>query len=146
MSLDDESEVCFFYEEIDFSLANEPQFVSWIRKIISSEKASLENLNYIFCSDEYLLKINKEYLSHDYYTDIISFPYKEFPEPIQGDIFISIDRVKENAIDNLVSFDDELIRVMAHGLMHFMGYKDKSPADSTVMRQKENEMMALYKV
>ena len=101
---DFESNINFYAEEIDFELTDSTIYNHWILKILDLNNASAEYLNYIFCSDDYLLKINIEYLDHDYYTDIISFPYSEFPNPIEGDIFISIDRVKENAMTNNVIF------------------------------------------
>lgn len=139
------SSINFFSEEIDFELTSESSFEHWVDKIATENKASIENLNYIFCNDSYLLKVNQEYLDHDYYTDIISFPYSEFPDPLEGDIFISVDRVRENAKDNGVQFDNELKRVMAHGILHFLGYKDKSESEAAIMRKKEEEMIALFK-
>lgn len=144
MTGDEESEINFYYEDIDFELPETTNYAGWISKVLVKNNASASNLNYIFCTDEYLLKINLEYLNHDYYTDIISFPYAEHPNPIEGDIFISIDRVKDNAINNKVLFDNELLRVMAHGLLHFLGYKDKTEEDQRIMRAKEEEMMALF--
>ncbi|MCL4107804.1 UNVERIFIED_CONTAM: hypothetical protein GTU68_027189 [Idotea baltica] len=107
-------------------------------------EVSLQVINYIFCSDEYLLEINQNYLKHDYYTDIISFPYSEKPSPLQGDIFISIDRVMENAKDREISFEKELLRVVSHGFLHFCGYKDKTEEEQENMRRKEEEMMQLF--
>ena len=118
--------------------------IYWINEIIRVNNAQLKSINYIFCSDEYLLNINKEYLDHDYYTDIISFPFSESPDPIQGDIFISIDRVIENASDNKTMFEHELLRVMSHGLLHFLGYKDKSDKNKAEMRNAEDEMIRLF--
>lgn len=141
---DFESSINFYSEEIDFELPNIENYTRWILKILENNASTAEYLNYIFCNDDYLLKINVEYLNHDYYTDIISFPYSEFPNPIEGDIFISIDRVKENALSNNVDFDNELLRVMAHGVLHFLGHKDKSVEDQQKMRAKEEEMMALF--
>lgn len=135
----------FFYEEIDFTLSNVELYITWINEVIKVNDAQLKSINYIFCSDEYLLNINKEYLDHDYYTDIISFPYSETPDPIHGDIFISVERVIENAADNKAKFEQELLRVMSHGLLHFLGYQDKSDKDRALMRKTEEKMMRLFR-
>jgi probable rRNA maturation factor len=132
-----------FNYETDFSLENENLYADWISRIILSENKKEGDINYIFCDDEYLHKINLQYLDHDDLTDIISFDYSVGNE-LHGDIFISIERVKENAEDFNVSFDDELKRVMAHGVLHYAGYKDKSEDDSDLMRNKEEEKMTLF--
>jgi probable rRNA maturation factor len=134
-----------FNYELDFFLDNEYLYSDWISKVISSEIKYEGEINYIFCNDDYLLEINKQYLDHDTLTDIISFDYSIGNE-LHGDIFISIQRVKENAVDFNVDFQDELKRVMAHGILHYCGYKDKSEADETIMRQKEEEKMAMFHV
>jgi probable rRNA maturation factor len=134
-----------FNYEIDFTLTDETLYVSWISNTILSENKDEGEINYIFCDDEYLHKINVDYLDHDTLTDIISFDYTVGNE-INGDIFISIERVKENAIDFAVSFEEELRRVMIHGILHYCGYKDKTPQDEVVMRQKEDEKMKLFHV
>jgi len=134
-----------FNYEIEFQLQNEEQFNAWISKVILSENKNEGEINYIFCDDDYLLKINIEHLQHDFYTDIISFDYSIGNE-INGDIFISIDRVKENAQDFNVSFDEELKRVIIHGILHYCGYKDKSHKDEMLMRQKEDEKTAMFHV
>ncbi len=131
--------------ETDFKIDNEVYYSDWIDRILKKEKSILGTLSYIFCDDEYLLKINKEYLDHDTYTDIITFDYTE-GATISGDIFISIDRIKENAIEFNVSFEQELIRVMSHGVLHLIGYKDKSADDAALMREKENQMIELFHV
>ncbi len=131
--------------ETDFNIDNEVYYSDWIHRILKKEKSILGTLSYIFCDDEYLLKINKEYLDHDTYTDIITFDYTE-AATISGDIFISIDRIKENAIEFNVSFEQELIRVMSHGVLHLIGYKDKSADDAALMREKENQMIELFHV
>ena len=143
-SIIDRSNIHFFSEDVSFSIAKPNQYKKWVFKIASYHKTEIKALNYIFCSDSYLLQVNKEYLEHDYYTDIISFPYSEFPDPLEGDIFISIDRVKENALDNQIAFEDELLRVMAHGVLHFLGFQDKSEKESHLMRKKEEEMIELF--
>jgi probable rRNA maturation factor len=130
-------EINFHLETEDFTLEKEDERARWLMDVCQKEEKELAVLNYIFCSDEYLLDINRKYLDHDYYTDIISFPLKK--DPIEGDIFISVDRVRENALKYGVAFDLELARVMVHGLLHFMGYDDHSEEDVKIMREKENE-------
>ena len=134
-----------FNYEIDFVLDNETQYEDWITRIIASEGFEDWEINYIFCDDEYLHKINVEYLNHDTLTDIISFDYSE-GNFLHGDIFISIERVKENASDFKVSFEEELKRVLSHGVLHYCGYKDKTPKDEAMMRSKENEKIAMFHV
>ncbi len=134
-----------FNYEIDFALENEELYTEWIESIIESEGKILGEINYIFCDDEYLHQINVQYLDHDTLTDIISFDYTE-GEIISGDIFLSIERVQDNANDFKVPFDAELKRVMAHGVLHYCGYKDKSEADEQLMRSKEEEKMQMFHV
>lgn len=134
-----------FNYEIDFVLDNEAQYEDWINRIIASEGFEEGEINYIFCDDEYLHKINMEYLNHDTLTDIISFDYSE-GNFLHGDIFVSIERVKENASEFNVSFNEELKRVLSHGVLHYCGYKDKSPKDEALMRLKENEKIAMFHV
>lgn len=126
-----------FNYEIDFKLENEADTSNWISSVIQSENCNEGEINYIFCDDTYLHKINLEYLNHDTLTDIISFDYS-IGKNLQGDIFISIERVCENAKDFEVSFKDELARVLVHGILHYCGYKDKSDDDAIIMRDKEN--------
>ncbi|MCW1146939.1 rRNA maturation RNase YbeY [Flavobacterium lacisediminis] len=134
-----------FNYETDFELDNEEQYEDWISRIIESEGFDEGEINYIFCDDEYLHKINVEYLDHDTLTDIISFDYT-VGNLIQGDIFVSVERVKDNANDFNVSFEDELKRVLSHGVLHYCGYKDKSPKDEALMRSKEEEKMQMFHV
>lgn len=134
-----------FNYETDFELQNEALYQDWLTRIIASEGKKEGEVNYIFCDDEYLLQINIQYLDHDTLTDIISFDYTVGNE-INGDIFISVERVIENAADYGVQFEEELKRVMAHGILHYCGYKDKSDEDEKVMRQKEDEKIALFHV
>lgn len=131
--------------ELPFQLANEDTYSNWISSVIVSEGKLEGELNYIFCTDDYLLNINIQYLNHDTLTDIISFDYS-VGNLLQGDIFISIDRVIENANDFNVSFEEELRRVMIHGVLHYCGYKDKTPNDESVMRSKEEEKMKMFHV
>ena len=134
-----------FNYETEFTLENEEAISNWIFNVIKSEYKKVGEINYIFCDDEYLLAINKEHLQHDYYTDIISFDYTIGNE-ISGDMFISVDRVKDNAIDFNVSFEEELKRVLVHGVLHYCGYKDKSEADELLMRSKEDEKITMFHV
>jgi probable rRNA maturation factor len=134
-----------FNYETDFELENEALFESWIIDVVDSEASAVGEINYVFCDDEYLHKMNVEYLNHDTLTDIISFDYT-VGNLIQGDIFISIERVKENASDFDVPFEEELKRVMCHGLLHYCGYKDKSDEDAKLMRLKEEEKIKLFHV
>jgi rRNA maturation RNase YbeY len=134
-----------FNYETDFELDNETQYEEWISRIIESEGFDEGEINYIFCDDEYLHKINLEYLNHDTLTDIISFDYT-VGNLLQGDIFVSIERVRDNAADFKVAFIDELRRVLSHGVLHYCGYKDKSEADEVLMRAKEEEKMQMFHV
>lgn len=133
----------FFEEDISFRLNHPRKTANWIKRIIQKEKRILDVINYIFCSDEYLFLLNKEYLHHNTYTDIITFDSSEDSTRVSGDIFISIDRVKENAIKLQVSFDSELHRVLIHGVLHLLGYKDKTDSQKTNMRNKENAYLSL---
>lgn len=135
----------FFSEEIPFTLSNPKKHSSWLINIIESHHKKVANLNYIFCSDEYLLQINKAHLNHDFYTDIITFDSSESRDEIEGDIFISIDRVEENASKLQVTFDNELARVMAHGILHLLGFDDKTPGEKKIMREKEEACLSLQK-
>ena len=131
--------------ETDFRLTNEEVFTEWIESVVVSEGKNLGEIAYIFCDDSYLLEINQQYLNHDDLTDIISFDYSE-DDLISGDIFISIERVQDNALDLGVSFEEELKRVIIHGVLHYCGYKDKSENDALLMRTKEDEKIKLFHV
>lgn len=139
------AETLNFYSENQFQLRNEELYDAWLRRIIESEQMKLEEISYIFCDDEYLLEINQKYLDHDTYTDIISFD-NSVGSILAGDIFISTERVEENAREFGVEFQEELRRVMAHGVLHLCGYKDKSDEDSALMRRKEEEKMKMFHV
>ena len=134
-----------FNYETEFTLDNEQAFADWLSAVIVSESKNEGEINYIFCDDEYLHKINVEYLNHDTLTDIISFDYTVGNE-LNGDIFVSVERVEDNAKDFNVSFEDELKRVLAHGILHYCGYKDKSDNDAELMRSKEDEKIAMCHV
>lgn len=126
--------------EIDFPVST---ISSWLQHITSHHGFQLISLNYIFCSDEYLLSINQSYLQHDYYTDIITFDNSDEYSAVEGDIFISVDRVKENAEYEDISFHDELYRVIVHGLLHLIGFNDKVDEEAAVMRKMENNYLHL---
>ena len=134
-----------FNYETDFTLDNEEAIAAWLTNVITSENKKEGEINYIFCDDEYLHKINLEYLNHDTLTDIISFDYTMGNE-ISGDIFVSVERVKDNAKDFNVAFDEELKRVLVHGVLHYCGYKDKGESEELLMRSKEDEKIALFHV
>lgn len=132
-----------FNYETEFLLDHEVSISNWISKVILLEGFNEGELNYVFCDDEYLHKLNVEFLDHDTLTDIISFDYT-MGKLVSGDLFISIDRVKENAEVFSVSFYEELHRVIVHGILHYCGYKDKTHDDLQVMRTKENYYLSLY--
>lgn len=136
-------EMIEFNFELDFKLTNESLYKKWINSILTDYGFELGDISYIFCDDMYLLNINQQYLNHDDLTDIISFDYTE-GRNISGDIFISIERVKENANQFMVDFNEELLRVMAHGLLHFMGFKDKTQKEAELMRQNEEKCMKKF--
>ncbi|MCB0553146.1 MAG: rRNA maturation RNase YbeY [Phaeodactylibacter sp.] len=140
---EEEQAISFNTEDIDFELPESEAVVQWIQKILQQEEKQLLQLTYIFCSDEYLFEINQEYLSHDTYTDIITFPYTD-PPLIEGDIFISIDRVRENARNLGLPFEQELHRVMIHGVLHLCGYPDKTTEEAAQMRTMEDKALALF--
>ncbi len=133
----------FFCEDIRFKLPHPRKTSSWIKNTISAEHGTLISLNYIFCSDDFLRNINIQYLNHHTYTDIVTFSHAEAEGEIEGDIFISIDRVKENAAKFATDFDDELHRVITHGALHLLGYSDKKPKEKTLMRAKEDAYLSL---
>ncbi|RAI94970.1 rRNA maturation RNase YbeY [Algoriphagus yeomjeoni] len=134
----------FFTEEVPFSLKEKRKRKAWLKKIAESENHKIEDLNYVFCSDEYLHSMNVEYLDHDTYTDIITFDNSEDEGIIEGDIFISIERVKENSETLNVTEEKELSRVISHGLFHLLGYKDKTKAEASLMRSKEEFAINLF--
>lgn len=129
-----------FFSETEFKLQNEEGIVNWISDAITSEKKTLGEINYIFVSDEYLLNLNKTYLNHDTLTDIITFD-NSVGNILHGDIYISVERVQDNAIDFNVSFEEELHRVMIHGVLHLAGYRDKTDKEAEEMRTRENHYL-----
>lgn len=131
-----------FFTETKFNLEDPEIYQNWIVECAGKFGKEVGELNYIFCDDEYLLNINREHLDHDYYTDVITFDYSE-EEIISGDIFISIDRVADNAFEYSEFFDVELSRVIIHGILHLIGFKDKTEEEENEMRLRENECLAL---
>jgi probable rRNA maturation factor len=129
--------ILFHYEEISFRLERKKTLQKWIASVIAKEKKEVGEINYTFCTDDYLLKLNKEHLDHDTLTDIITFD-NSAGNTAHADIFISVDRVKENAETFKVPFEKELHRVMIHGVLHLLGYNDKTSAEKTAMRKKED--------
>ncbi|MEQ9424128.1 MAG: rRNA maturation RNase YbeY [Cyclobacteriaceae bacterium] len=138
-------EINFFNEGIDFEVPSKRDVQKWIKIVVQQERKSLNELNYIFCTDDYLLKMNQQYLNHNTYTDIITFDNSENDLNLSGDIYISVDRVKENASSFSVPFNTELNRVMIHGVLHLLGYADKTDLDKKVMREKEDACLSLLK-
>lgn len=134
-----------FNYESEFVLDNEEVIAIWLSAVIISENKTEGEINYIFCNDEYLHKINLEYLNHDTLTDVISFDYTMGNE-ISGDVFISVERVLDNAKDFNTSFENELKRVLVHGILHYCGYKDKSTEDELLMRKLEDEKLLMFHV
>lgn len=139
------AEIINFYSETDFELQEQAGYEAWLKRVIASEDKKLEEVSFIFCDDEYLLEINQKYLDHDTYTDIISFD-NCVGNILAGDIFISTERVAENSREYGVDFEEELRRVLAHGILHFCGYSDKSDRESAEMRRKEEEKMRMFHV
>lgn len=136
--------ISFFSEDTAFKLIHPDKTIDWIRNVIHSEGFELVNVNYVFCSDQYLHKINVEYLSHDTYTDILTFDQSENEKGIEGDVYISVERVEENARSLDDNFEQELHRVMIHGILHLMGFTDKTQEQKMVMREKEDSCLSLY--
>ncbi len=134
----------FHYLIKGFSFGRRQACKDFIRQLFKREKTRLESLTYIFCDDHYLLEINRQYLQHDYFTDIISFDLSEPGAPVTGEIYISIDRVRDNARQHQESFQRELHRVIFHGALHLCGYKDKTPKEEKQMRAKEEEYLDRY--
>ena len=138
--------VHFFSEDAPFELPEKLRRKRWLKELAATSGFRIKELNYIFCSDEYLYQMNVDYLNHDTYTDIITFDNSEKTRELEGDIFVSVDRVKENALNLKVDEGTELTRVLAHGLLHLMGYKDKSKEEASLMRSKEEEAIELYRI
>lgn len=138
-----ENTILFFSEGIGFILRRKKKLRSWIHASIGLENKAVGSINFIFCSDDYLYNLNQKYLSHDTFTDVITFDYTENSTQLSGDIFISIERVNENAKQFGFPFVKELHRVMIHGILHLAGYQDKTPGDTKEMRAKEDYYLSL---
>ncbi len=134
--------ILYYYEDVDFVFKNKTLNNRWLRLVAESEIKRIGDISIIFCSDNYILDINQRYLQHDYFTDIITFDYCE-GDKLSGDLFISIDSVKENAMEYGSEFSDELNRVIVHGILHLIGYDDHTEEDIAMMRKKENYYLSL---
>ena len=132
-----------YFSSTDFVIKDRPLLTSWIEEVLNKESRLLEELVFNFCSDESLLKINKEFLKHDTLTDVITFDYSA-SKAVSGEVFISVDRVRENAKEFDQDFNDEIRRVMIHGVLHLCGYKDKTPKDKALMSDMENRHLAFF--
>jgi len=137
------AQIRFFNADITFDFKNKRKISASLLNYSKENLIEAGEINYVFCTDEFLLDLNKKFLNHDYYTDIISFQSEK--DPIAGDIYISLDRVRDNAKNLKLKFQDELLRVISHGLLHFMGFKDKTKADQLLMRSKEDELILKIK-
>lgn len=131
--------------QVDMPPLNESEYTDWFIRVAKSEDVNIGEICFVFMDDESLIKINREYLNHDYYTDIITFDYSE-EETISGDVMISFDRIKENAVAFGVSQEMELKRVMVHGILHLIGYKDKTEEETAIMRMKEDKKVEMFHV
>jgi rRNA maturation RNase YbeY len=135
--------IYFSSENLDFELENESKVKKWISAVVNAQNRRVGNINYLFCDDAYLININRTYLNHDTYTDIITFDYVE-GNVVSGDIMISVERVKENATLFSTTFEQELHRVVIHGVLHLLGQADKTDEEATEMRKKEEAALALW--
>jgi probable rRNA maturation factor len=138
------AKVSFSYADKKLNYPYKAALKSFVPFVFSQEGKSLSDLTYVFCSDEYLLQINKDFLQHDYYTDIITFDLSTSKEEIAGEVYISVDRVKDNAASHSTTFQQELVRVVLHGALHLCGYKDKKKSEIIEMRNREEHYMRLY--
>ncbi|MBO8477540.1 MAG: rRNA maturation RNase YbeY [Bacteroidetes bacterium] len=134
--------ILYYYEDIDFVFRNKTLNNRWLKLVAESEIRRIGDISIIFCSDNYILDVNQKYLQHDYFTDIITFDYCE-GDRLSGDLFISIDSVRENALEYGTDFSNELNRVMVHGILHLIGYDDHTEEDIAMMRKKENYYLSL---
>lgn len=139
---EEDNPVRFFSEDIAFELGRPAEISAWLQEVIAGEKCKLHGLSFIFCSDEYLYRLNVDFLEHDTYTDVITFPYAE-PPLVEGDIYISVDRVRENAETFKSGFENELHRVLVHGVLHLCGYGDKTQEQERLMREKESQYLEM---
>ena len=134
--------ISYYSEDVAIPKFSKRDITKWVKNVITIEGKKTGDISIIFCSDEYLLDVNKRYLEHDYYTDIITFDYVEYLV-ISGDIFISVDRITENANTFAVSFSEELYRILIHGILHLLGFKDKEPTEKSIMTENENKYLKL---
>lgn len=137
--------VAFYFEDTDFKLRHKTRIKEWLRLVAESEVFTLGNISVIFCSDNYILDINQKYLQHDYFTDIITFDYSEGGR-ISGDLFISVDSVRENSVEYGTEFEDELHRVIVHGILHLIGYDDHTEDEIKTMRSKEDYYLSFFEL
>ncbi len=138
--------ILFFSEKIRFRLANPKKTASWVKSVIKKEGAILSSINYIFCSDEYLKEINTQYLGHETFTDIVTFNYNPSEGVLEGEVYISIDRIRENAVTFKSDFPMELHRVIIHGVLHLIGFNDKTKREKSLMREKEDTYLSLLNI
>ncbi len=138
--------IYFFSEDTPFELPNKLRRKRWLKELANASGYQINELNYVFCSDEFLYQMNVDYLKHHTYTDIITFDNSEKNGKLEGDIFISVDRVRDNAKAHATDEESELTRVLAHGLLHLIGYKDKTKEEASLMRKKEDEAIQLYRL
>ena len=139
--------ISYFFEDTDFILSHSTTVSNWLNNVAISEGSCVQSLSYIFCSDPYLLSINNRFLEHDFYTDVITFDQRDHIDScIEGDIFVSVDRVYENASSFSNSFDEELRRVMVHGMLHLLGYEDGSDESKFKMRSLEDHYLSQYPI
>ena len=138
--------IAFFTEDLKFSLAQKRKTKLWIKYCIKKEKKQINSIGYIFCSDDYLLTINKKFLKHSTLTDTITFNYSSNDRQIEGEVFISVERVRENANKFSVGFEEEINRVMIHGALHLCGYNDKKDSEKSIMKRKEDKYVKLFHV
>lgn len=134
----------FFYQDVQFGFQNRTIFKGFLKNLFAKEQTALQSLNVIFCTDEELLSINSRFLNHHYYTDIITFPLSQKGDPVEAELYISIDRVRENAMLNKTTIKQELHRVILHGCLHLTGYNDKSSQEIKTMREREDHYLRLY--
>lgn len=136
-------EINFYTEDVELPHLDSERIINWLLNVASQNHKSIGEISYIFCSDAYLLDVNKKFLQHDYLTDVITFDYTE-DDVVGGDIFISTERIADNAIDFNVSFSDELLRVIVHGVLHLIGFNDKTESDQSIMTDMENKSLQIY--
>jgi len=136
------ADIAFLHHDRSYSWQDEQTLSQWLILIADRENLTIQSLSFVYCSDEYLLEINQQFLAHDYYTDVITFDLSN-SDAIEGEVYISLDRIQDNSENLNESFERELCRVMAHGLLHLCGYADKSPDEKEVMRRKEGECLSL---